>query len=78
MPDKLPSAQKLIQDTPEFAECDKVPGDDCYIARLFVTSIEALDRVLDRIADKAETSTAIVKSQPIKRRPPPAIGIGTR
>jgi len=31
------------------------------IARLFVRSIEQLDEILDRIADKAETSTAIVK-----------------
>ncbi|TIU59632.1 MAG: Lrp/AsnC family transcriptional regulator, partial [Mesorhizobium sp.] len=30
-----------------------------------------LDKLLDRIADKAETSTAIIKAQPIRRRPPP-------
>ncbi|RUU08132.1 Lrp/AsnC family transcriptional regulator, partial [Mesorhizobium sp. M6A.T.Ca.TU.002.02.2.1] len=29
------------------------------------------DKLLDRIADKAETSTAIIKAQPIRRRPPP-------
>jgi Lrp/AsnC family leucine-responsive transcriptional regulator len=63
--------QKLIEDTPEFCECDKVTGEDCYIARLFVRSIAELDQVIDRIADKAETNTAIVKAQPIKRRPPP-------
>ena len=34
-------------------------------------SIEQLDEILDRIADKAETSTAIVKAQPVKRRLPP-------
>jgi Lrp/AsnC family leucine-responsive transcriptional regulator len=33
--------------------------------------MEQLDRILDRIADKADTNTAIVKSQPIRRRPPP-------
>lgn len=71
MPGKLHLVQELITQIPEFVECDKVTGDDCYIARLFVRSIEALDQVLDRIADKAETSTAIMKSQPIKRRLPP-------
>jgi Lrp/AsnC family leucine-responsive transcriptional regulator len=40
-----------------------------------VRSIDQLDHILDRIADKAQTSTAIVKSQPIRRRPP---GIGQR
>ena len=73
LPGMLHVVQKLIEDTPEFCECDKVTGDDCYIVRLHVRSIDQLDHILDRIADKAQTSTAIVKSQPIKRRPP---GIG--
>lgn len=71
LPGKLHIVQKLIEETPEFCECDKVTGDDCYIVRLFVQSIEQLDTVLDRIVDKAETHTAIVKSQPIRRRQPP-------
>ena len=57
----------------EFGECDKVTGDDCFVARLFVRSIGDLDGILDRIADKAETSTAIIKAQPIRRRPPPLV-----
>ncbi|MDQ0572793.1 Lrp/AsnC family leucine-responsive transcriptional regulator [Variovorax paradoxus] len=71
LPGHLQAVQALIESTPEFSECDKVTGEDCYIARLFVRSIEQLDQVLDRIADKAETHTAIVKSQPIRRRMPP-------
>ncbi|SFA90724.1 Lrp/AsnC family transcriptional regulator, leucine-responsive regulatory protein [Collimonas sp. OK607] len=71
LPGKLLIVQKLIEETPEFCECDKVTGEDCYIARLYVRSIAELDRIIDRIADKAETNTAIVKAQPIKRRPPP-------
>ncbi len=75
LPGKLQIVQKLIEETPEFCECDKVTGEDCYIARLYVRSIAQLDQIIDRIADKAETNTAIVKAQPIKRRPPPfAIG----
>lgn len=73
LPGKLQIVQKLLQEIPECCECDKVTGDDCFIARLWVRSIEELDTILDRIADKAETSTAIVKSQPIRRRPPPLL-----
>ncbi|RWD03878.1 MAG: Lrp/AsnC family transcriptional regulator, partial [Mesorhizobium sp.] len=58
--------QKLIEEIPEFGECDKVTGDDCFVARLFVRSIGDLDKLLDRIADKAETSTAIIKAQPFR------------
>ena len=71
LPGKLHLVQKLIEGIPEFSECDKVTGDDCFIGRLHVRSIEHLDRILDRITDKAETNTAIVKSQPVRRRLPP-------
>ena len=73
LPGKLLLVQKLVEEIPEIVECDKVTGDDCFVARLFVQSIEQLDQILDRIADKAETSTAIVKAQTVKRRPPPFV-----
>ena len=71
MPGKLAQVQKMLVDIHELSECDKVTGDDCFIGRLHLRSIEHLDQILDRIADKAETSTAIVKAQPIRRRLPP-------
>ena len=71
LPGKLHIVQQLLDSIAEFSECDRVTGDDCFIARLHVRSIDQLDQILDRIVDKAETSTAIVKSQPIRRRPPP-------
>jgi Lrp/AsnC family leucine-responsive transcriptional regulator len=71
LPGKLHIVQQLIEEIPEFGECDKVTGDDCFVARLYVRSMSELDKLLDRIADKAETSTAIIKAQPIRRRPPP-------
>ena len=53
LPGKLHVVQKLIEDIPQVSECDKVTGDDCFIARLHLRSIEQLDEILDRIADKA-------------------------
>lgn len=71
LPGQLQAVQKLIEGTPEFCECDKVTGEDCFVARLFLQSLEQLDGILDRIASKAETNTSIVKSQTIPRRLPP-------
>ncbi|WP_379065518.1 Lrp/AsnC family transcriptional regulator [Mesorhizobium sp. UC22_110] len=71
LPGRLHQVQKLVEEIPEFTECDKVTGDDCFIGRLHIRSISDLDRILDRITDKAETSSAIVKAQPVKRRLPP-------
>lgn len=71
LPGKLHIVQQLIEAIPEITECDKVTGDDCFVARLHVRSIGDLDGLLDRIADKAETNTALVKSRPVTRRLPP-------
>ncbi len=71
MPGMLHIVEKLIQDTPEFVECDKVTGDDCFIAKLLVRDMEQLDAILDKVAERAQTNTSIVKSTPVKRRLPP-------
>jgi len=68
LPGQLHAVQRLIEEIPEVVECDKVTGEDCFIARLHVRSIGQLDEILDRIADKSQTNTAIVKSQPVRRR----------
>ena len=73
MPGMLHIVEKLIQDTPEFVECDKVTGDDCFIAKLLVRDMEQLDTILDKVAERAQTNTSIVKSTPVKRRLPPLI-----
>ena len=71
LPGKLHVVQDLIQQIPQFSECDKVTGDDCFIARLHIRSIDELDKILDQITDKDETNSSIVKAQPVKRRLPP-------
>jgi Lrp/AsnC family leucine-responsive transcriptional regulator len=76
MPGKLHLVQEQIKAIPEISECDKITGEDCFIARLFIPSIDKLDEILDRIADKAETNTSLIKSHTIPRRLPPLIAEG--
>ncbi len=71
LPGQLHLVERQIQAIPEFTECDKVTGEDCFIARLNVRSMEQLDTILDKLANQAETNTAIVKTTPVKRRLPP-------
>lgn len=71
MPGQLHLVEEEIRRIPEFVECDKVTGDDCFICRLFLQSIEHLDAILSKITERAETSTAIVKATPVARRLPP-------
>jgi Lrp/AsnC family leucine-responsive transcriptional regulator len=70
LPGQMQAVQQILSGIGEVAECDKVTGDDCFFARVHLRSVEHLDFILAQIADKADTSTAIVKSQPVKRRLP--------
>ena len=71
LPGKLHIVQKLIEDIPEFSECSKVTGDDCFVGRLPFYTIAQLDEILDRIVRVAELNTSIVKAQPVRNRLPP-------
>lgn len=74
LPGMLHIVEKLIQETPEITECDKVTGDDCFICRMAVRSMGDLDRILDKISEKSQTNTSLIKSTPVKRRLPPFVG----
>jgi len=71
LPGKLHVVERLIQDTPQFIECDKITGDDPFLARLVVHSIEEMDDVLEALSDHAVTSTAVIKGTSVARRLPP-------
>ncbi|UTH75928.1 Lrp/AsnC family transcriptional regulator [Chromobacterium sp. IIBBL 290-4] len=67
-----PLEAKLIA-TPQVIECDKVTGEDCFIARLALRTIQELDDILDGWAEMASTASSIVKSSPVPRRLPPLL-----
>lgn len=71
LPGQLHLVEEVIRRIPEFVECDKVTGDDCFICRLYLRTIDQLDGILSKVTERAETSTAIVKSTPLARRLPP-------
>lgn len=71
LPGQLHLVEEVIRRIPEFVECDKVTGEDCFVCRLYLRSINELDDILAKVTDRAETNTAIIKSTPIARRLPP-------
>ena len=71
LPGLLHKVDKYIQAMPECIESDKVTGEDCFVIRLVVRSIEQLDALLDGLAEHAQCNTSIVKSTPVTRRLPP-------
>lgn len=71
LPGKQPVVEKLLREMDEVIECDKVTGDDCFIARMHLRSIEELDVLLEKLTRWAETNSSIVKGMPVPRRLPP-------
>jgi len=75
IPGQLKKVAEILQGLPEVVACDRITGDDCFIARVCVRSIEDLERVIDDIIPYAMTNTSIVQSSPVERRVPP-LGTG--
>ena len=71
VPGELRRVADIVSSLPEIVECDRVTGEDCFVARAHVRSVEDLERVIDRIIPYAMTNTSIIHSSPVLRRLPP-------
>ena len=70
VPGQLKRVADLLGDIPEIVECDRVTGEDCFVARAHVKSVTALETLIDRIIPYAMTNTSIIQSSPVNRRMP--------
>jgi Lrp/AsnC family leucine-responsive transcriptional regulator len=71
MPGQLTKIIELAQTTPRVVECHRITGEDCFIMRLHLESIDALDSVLDAFLVYGQTTTSIIQSSPVPLRPLP-------
>lgn len=71
IPGQLQKVAEILQGLPEIVECDRITGDDCFIARAHVRSVGELERLIDEIIPYAMTNTSIIQSSPVERRLPP-------
>jgi Lrp/AsnC family leucine-responsive transcriptional regulator len=69
-PGQLPRVADLAQRTPEVSECHRVSGEDCFLLKVHVASIEALESVLDRFLLHGQTTSSFVVSTPVPPRTP--------
>lgn len=65
---QLHTVEKYLRDAPEVVACDKVTGEDCFVARVCLRSIKDLDTFIDPLHLRAETNTSIVTTSPVRRR----------
>ena len=70
-PGQLQRIPEIARGTPEVAECHRITGEDCYLLRLHLHSIDDLEELLDRFTPHGLTTTSIIHSTPVPRRGPP-------
>ena len=71
MPGQLPKIAKLAQSLPQVAECHRITGEDCFLMKIHLESLDALDPLLDRFLVFGQTTTSILQSSPVPSRAPP-------
>ena len=71
LPGQLSKVVAVIKEIEEIVECDRITGDDCFIARAYVRSTDELEQVINRLIPYATTNTSLIQSSPVKRRLPP-------
>ncbi len=57
-----------VREIPEVLECYRVTGSDSLVVKFVVTSVEHLERLIDRLSGYGQSTTSIVLSAPEARR----------
>jgi Lrp/AsnC family leucine-responsive transcriptional regulator len=68
---QLRKIPQLALDTPEVVACHRITGEDCFLLELHLRDMDDLEDILDRFVLFGQTTTSIVHSSPVARRPLP-------
>lgn len=70
MPGQLSRVVEVLRNLESIVECDRITGEDCFMAKAHVRNIAELEALIDSIIPFATTNTSIIQSSPVKRRLP--------
>ncbi|MCB1471198.1 MAG: Lrp/AsnC family transcriptional regulator [Rhizobiaceae bacterium] len=68
LPGEMKNMIEAIQETPQIVTCDRVSGEDCFVARAHVRDVAEMEAVIDRIVPFGATNSSIVQSSPVEER----------
>lgn len=68
---QLVKVVSLMTEIEAIVECDRITGDDCFIAKVYLRSVDELESIIDQLLPYAQTNTSMIQSSPITRRLPP-------
>ena len=68
LPGEMSNMIEAIRETPQIVACDRVSGEDCFVARAYVRDVAEMEAVIDRIVPFGATNSSIVQSSPVEER----------
>ena len=68
LPGEMGNMIEAIRETPQIVTCDRVSGDDCFVARAHVRDVAEMEAVIDRILPFGATNSSVVQSTPVSPR----------
>ena len=66
---RLARVREVAQSSPEVVECHRITGEDCFLLKLHLRSLDDLEGVLDRFTPYGRTTTSLIHSSPVAARP---------
>lgn len=71
IPGRMQQIAELAREIENVVECHRVTGEDCFIVKAYLRSLEDLDPLLDKFLVHGQTTTSIAQSSPVPLRPLP-------
>ncbi|MCT2592719.1 Lrp/AsnC family transcriptional regulator [Streptomyces sp. N2-109] len=68
-PGQMSRITELAERTPEVSECHRISGEDCFLIKVHVAELAALEGVLDRFLVHGQTTSSLIVSTPVPPRP---------
>ncbi len=70
LPGEFDRVAAMLAAEPQVTHCDRVTGDDCFVAKALVRDMAALEILINGLLPFATTNTSIVVSTPVAPRLP--------
>lgn len=68
LPGQMANMIEAIRATPQVVSCNRVSGDDCFVARAHVRDVTEMEAVIDQIIPFGATNSSVVQSAPLAPR----------
>lgn len=67
-PGQISRIADLASRSPEVSECHRISGEDCFLIKVHVPDLSALEEILDRFLVHGQTTSSFVVSSPVPSR----------